>query len=247
MVSLRSIQSDVPAGRAAAAGPAPPGRPEGQGKAVDQPASPHPGAPRQRPFPLQLRLGPLLADCGIARVAPVTHLDVIGIPVAAATRPLAVTLRVTHGAGRTDEEAQAEAAGEAIRLWHAESAGAGRGGRGQRRGTQPRLPARRPRPAARGAGRGEHPDGMGPRADGAWRARALVPRDLVRLVRPPGRPGMLAATDIGLAAGPGRDAAVARALFDVMERDAGRAPCRARTGRSAAWTWTRCPTTGAGG
>ena len=191
---------------------------------MDQPAPPYPGGPRQGPFPLQLRLGlgQLLADCGIARVAPVTHLDVIGIPVAAAARPLAVTLRVTHGAGRTDEEAQAEAAEEAIRLWHAESA----------------VPAAAAAGSAEELGPGYRladlglPPGM-PDAESTpmeWvRAltvpgghETLVPRGLVRLGRPQGRwrPGMLAATDIGLAAGACRDAAVARALFDVMERDA---------------------------
>jgi ribosomal protein S12 methylthiotransferase accessory factor len=57
---------------------------------------------------------------GITRLADVTWLDEIGIPVYQAIRPNALLLSVSQGKGATRELAKVSAAMEAIELWHAE-------------------------------------------------------------------------------------------------------------------------------
>ncbi|MFG1910726.1 YcaO-like family protein [Kribbella sp. NPDC048928] len=57
---------------------------------------------------------------GITRVADVTHLDCIGVPVCMAIRPDSETLAVSQGKGATLELAKISAAMESIELWHAE-------------------------------------------------------------------------------------------------------------------------------
>ncbi len=61
-----------------------------------------------------------LAACGITRVADVTRLDVIGIPVFQAVRPLSRNLSVSQGKGVTPMLARVSAVMEAVELWHAE-------------------------------------------------------------------------------------------------------------------------------
>ncbi len=63
---------------------------------------------------------PLLIDYGITRVADVTGLDVLGVPVAMGVRPLARTLSVSQGKGQTLLLAKISAAMEAIEFWHTE-------------------------------------------------------------------------------------------------------------------------------
>ncbi|GAB2792377.1 YcaO-like family protein [Amycolatopsis magusensis] len=65
---------------------------------------------------------PALADYGITRVADVTGLDVIGIPVVVAVRPLAQSLSVSQGKGQTLQLARISAVMESIEMWHAENA-----------------------------------------------------------------------------------------------------------------------------
>ncbi|MFZ3595054.1 YcaO-like family protein [Streptomyces sp. BH104] len=65
---------------------------------------------------------PLLPGFGITRVADVTALDDLGIPVAMAIRPLSQTLTPAQGKGATLEAARVSAAMEAIEVWHAERA-----------------------------------------------------------------------------------------------------------------------------
>lgn len=67
-------------------------------------------------------VSPVMGDYGVTRVADVTGLDVIGIPVWMAVRPLAATLAVSQGKGVTGLHAKVSALMEAIELWHAESA-----------------------------------------------------------------------------------------------------------------------------
>ena len=57
---------------------------------------------------------PHLRDFGITRVGLLTGLDVLGIPVAFATRPNSHTLSVFQGKGIDNEAAMASAAMEAI-------------------------------------------------------------------------------------------------------------------------------------
>lgn len=66
---------------------------------------------------------PRLPDAGITRVADVTALDRIGIPVWQAVRPASRNLSVSQGKGTTPAAARVSAAMEAIELWHAEDLG----------------------------------------------------------------------------------------------------------------------------
>jgi ribosomal protein S12 methylthiotransferase accessory factor len=66
------------------------------------------------------RLQPLLAPLGITRLANVTGLDVIGIPVVVACRPNSRSLAVAQGKGLDLDAAKASALMETIELWHAE-------------------------------------------------------------------------------------------------------------------------------
>ncbi len=63
---------------------------------------------------------PYLAAMGITRVANVTGLDRIGLPVCVAVRPNARSLATSQGKGETLEAATVSAMMESIELWHAE-------------------------------------------------------------------------------------------------------------------------------
>jgi ribosomal protein S12 methylthiotransferase accessory factor len=65
-------------------------------------------------------VAPKLSHFGITRVADVTELDAIGIPVVMAARPLGKILSVTQGKGQTRLLAKVSAVMEAIEDWHAE-------------------------------------------------------------------------------------------------------------------------------
>ncbi|MDX2565390.1 YcaO-like family protein [Streptomyces sp. TX20-6-3] len=65
-------------------------------------------------------IAPLFPAVGLTRIADVTHLDDIGIPVSQAVRPNAKTLSVSQGKGVSLHFAKVSAAMEAIELWHAE-------------------------------------------------------------------------------------------------------------------------------
>ncbi|WP_432588105.1 YcaO-like family protein [Streptomyces sp. HD1123-B1] len=66
------------------------------------------------------RIEPLLPVVGITRLADVTWLDDIGIPVHQAIRPGSRTISVSQGKGLTHELARISAAMESIESWHAE-------------------------------------------------------------------------------------------------------------------------------
>ena len=59
--------------------------------------------------------------CGVSRLASITGLDHVGIPVWVAIRPLARSLSVSQGKGLSDILAQVSALMEAIELFHAEA------------------------------------------------------------------------------------------------------------------------------
>ncbi|MEM1300130.1 MAG: YcaO-like family protein [Pseudomonadota bacterium] len=63
---------------------------------------------------------PMMSLFGITRVANVTGLDRVGIPVALAIRPNSRAIAVSQGKGRTLEAAKASALMESIEIWHAE-------------------------------------------------------------------------------------------------------------------------------
>lgn len=66
------------------------------------------------------RIVDMLSDFGITRVADLTGLDNIGIPVFSAIRPSSRSLVVSMGKGIEPESAMASALMESIECWHAE-------------------------------------------------------------------------------------------------------------------------------
>lgn len=66
------------------------------------------------------QLSPLRERIGITRLADITGLDILGIPVFAAIRPLSRSLVVSMGKGSTEAAAKASALMESIETWHAE-------------------------------------------------------------------------------------------------------------------------------
>jgi ribosomal protein S12 methylthiotransferase accessory factor len=67
------------------------------------------------------RTRPLLDRAEITRVADLTDLDRVGIPIAQAVRPMARSLSVSQGKGMTCEAAMAGATMEALEKWRAET------------------------------------------------------------------------------------------------------------------------------
>lgn len=67
------------------------------------------------------RVRPLLDRFTITRVADITRLDEIGIPVHCAYRPVGRTLAVSLGSGATHAQARVSAVMESIEAWHAEN------------------------------------------------------------------------------------------------------------------------------
>ncbi|MFI9559225.1 YcaO-like family protein [Nonomuraea endophytica] len=67
------------------------------------------------------RVSPAMSVAGITRVANVTGMDRIGIPVWCAIRPASRSLTVSQGKGVTAEAAKVSAIMESLELWHAET------------------------------------------------------------------------------------------------------------------------------
>lgn len=163
-----------------------------------------------------------LPDYGITRVADLTGLDVIGLPVWTAIRPASRTLSTSQGKGATGLLAKLSAVMEAIELWHVE---------------QP-LPVAAYGPATEVAPdfplaalplTTPHPQDTLARIVWEWTAgtglvsgqEVLVPVDVVRrrMQRPDWSPDLLRATSTGLACGNTREEALLHGLFEVVERD----------------------------
>lgn len=166
-------------------------------------------------------VSPLFGEYGITRLADVTGLDTLGVPVVMAVRPLASTISTGQGKGATFEAAAVSAVMEAIELWHAEAAvpavschapATELGLDGQVAGLN--LPGSI-------ATSGTVLDWIDARTVSG--APAMVPRDLVLMgPRNPGEWSCLSAgaSTNGLASGNTRDEAVAHALHEIAERDA---------------------------
>ena len=69
------------------------------------------------------RVAPLFPKAGITRVANITGLDRVGIPVVAVCRPNSRSLSVSQGKGVTLAAAKASGVMEALELYHAENIG----------------------------------------------------------------------------------------------------------------------------
>jgi ribosomal protein S12 methylthiotransferase accessory factor len=166
----------------------------------------------------------LLPSFGITRIADVTGLDSLGIPVVMAVRPLAKTLSVSQGKGQTALLARVSAVMESIELWHVENV------------SLDLLHADAPAVDLRLPYRLEDlvtlPGGLINEATPLeWTAASSlistrtvpVPIDLVRWPtrtqhrwRPPG----LEWSTNGLASGNSREEALLHALYEIIERDA---------------------------
>ncbi|MFF9091408.1 YcaO-like family protein [Streptomyces sp. NPDC014991] len=165
-------------------------------------------------------LAPEIPHLGISRVARLTGLDHLGIPVWTAVRPAAHTLVTSQGKGADDLLAKISAVLEAAELWHAERpvTVATRATHRELRLPYPMaaLPVKVAHPALADipldwvTGRGLH-----------TMAEVLVPADLLRreMHHGPVRPEVFAVTSNGLACGNNRHEATLHALLETVERD----------------------------
>jgi ribosomal protein S12 methylthiotransferase accessory factor len=170
------------------------------------------------------RAKPFLAAAGVTRVAMLTGLDVIGIPVAAAYRPNSRSISVHQGKGISVAAAKASAVMEAIETFHAESID-----HALRLGTYDEIrrharaadPLMLPRPAFGAAldtrilwdeGR----DLIS--GEPVWVPQEMVGIDLSAAGLPGG--GVFQATTNGLASGNHWLEAVTHAIYEAVERDA---------------------------
>ncbi|MGV9913373.1 YcaO-like family protein [Streptomyces tendae] len=165
-------------------------------------------------------LKPEIKKIGISRVARLTGLDHLGIPVWTAVRPRARTLVTSQGKGATDTLAKISAVLEGAELWHAE---------------QPlRVDCRRwhssldlPYPMRALPVKVDDPalahldlDWVSGRGLTTGR-RTLIPADVVRrrAPRPGGDPEIFHVTSNGLACGNNSAEATLHALLETVERD----------------------------
>lgn len=169
-------------------------------------------------------VAPRLSRFGITRVADVTGLDVVGIPVALAVRPLSKTLSVSQGKGQSTVLAKVSAVMESIELWHAETAHPPRPHL-HVPGAVLALPYRiQELPASPGSLVTERTPLDWIRAIGMLEATAtFVPFALVCFLSPAVQrwkpPGLLLSSN-GLASGNSRDEAALHGLYEIIERDA---------------------------
>ena len=189
------------------------------------------------------RLHSVLPAIGVTRVAVVTGLDVIGIPVVMVCRPNGRSLSVSQGKGVDLTAAKVSGIMEAVEAWHAEhvllplrlaSYRELRGCPGRRRRAASATvlvapPSGSLRPVGRGHGRVQRRACLGP-------LRVRAPR----LPLPAPRAAAVSWRTAHSAAGNHMLEAVSHALCEVVERDAfalwgDRTP---RTGRHDTSTWS---------
>lgn len=168
-------------------------------------------------------VAPLMKEARITRVADVTGLDCIGIPVVMVVRPDAWSLSVSQGKGVDSAAARASGIMESLELWYAEHVEAEVTASWARLGSAATVDvAAIPRPAWSRFGH----DRVIPWVSGSdlvtgetrWIPLEAVSADY----RVPPRAGMgcFAKTSNGLASGNCREEAIVHALCEVVERDA---------------------------
>jgi ribosomal protein S12 methylthiotransferase accessory factor len=166
------------------------------------------------------RFAPAARRAGITRIADITGLDTLGIPVFAAIRPLGKSLSTQQGKGLTSEAARISALMESLETYTAEQA------RGTVRGAYRTLARKRrvvdvrklPRPRGRLD------------LDASWRwiegwdlvanEAVLVPLECVTLDTTFTRPPVFDISSNGLASGNVLVEAIVHGLCEVLERDA---------------------------
>jgi YcaO-like protein with predicted kinase domain len=172
-----------------------------------------------------LRARPWLAEFGITRVADVTGLDCVGIPVVAVCRPNSRSVCVAQGKGLTAEAAEASGLMEAIECHHAEHARVPLLLGSQRElGSSHRLidVSRLPRQSVSAF----HPDLRilwTPGVSLATDEHLLIPYEMVHLdfrVPLPAGSGCFLMSSNGLASGNQLSEALSHAICELVERDA---------------------------
>lgn len=171
------------------------------------------------------RLAPLLPVFGVSRVANITGLDRIGVPVFTACRPNSRSLSVFQGKGMTADAARVSAVMEAYETWCAERIDCPLklASIDELCHTHPlvdltRLPLM-------------HPEGVDPGQPFLWiegddlvsGSRKWLPFEMVHAnyaLPEPQHSGGFSSTTNGLASGNTRDEALLHALMEVIERDA---------------------------
>ncbi len=181
-------------------------------------------------------LRPLLPRFGITRVANVTGLDRIGIPVWMCIRPNGRSLSVSQGKGLSPELAQASAVMESIESHHAEHMAppALVGSYRTVRRRHEVVALRRFQPGIRWKAYDDsRPIWWTAGVDLTSEEEVLVPHVRMDLDWSRTHPdaGLILGTSTGLASGNTRAEALCHALFEVVERD-------------AEWHWDRLPAKG---
>lgn len=175
------------------------------------------------PSETRARIAPLLSTCGITRMANVTGLDQVGIPVVMVCRPNAASLSVAQGKGTDLEAARVSGLMEAIEHYHAESFAA----------RELRLASSAEIAAESGIPDAWWPSGLEPRrpsqkqlwiqAETRRQQRHWVPFELVHLDLSVDHPLSHTAFPVssnGLASGNCREEALLHGACELIERDA---------------------------
>jgi YcaO-like protein with predicted kinase domain len=180
------------------------------------------------------RFAPLAHRAGITRIAELTGLDTLGIPVFAAIRPMGRSLSTQQGKGTTVPAARVSALMESLETWSAEHIALPAIRESWRRLGDRAVDVRAlARPRGRPGARNDR--------DARWRwiegwdlARdraVLVPEQAVTLDTTFRAPPVFDVSSNGLASGNARVEAVAHGLCEVIERDAEAAWRRAGSDR----------------
>lgn len=167
---------------------------------------------------------PHLAAMGITRIARLTGLDTIGIPVSACIRPAARSLSVSQGKGLTEDLADVSAVMESIECFHAENlvptAIVGTAQDAQRTSSAVMEPSIWTGPFVQGRRQDAVIDWTSA-TDLLTGTELLVPRAVVGLdlARLDAASAQVRVTSNGLASGNTLEEATCHALFELIERD----------------------------